>query len=151
MTRIAVGLLPRRARAPRRGQCVSPVSPSCGPQQPQEPLSSLKSMAERVALISGMEGDVSSLHLTSGNAPLKAPARETGLRHAVAIGVQKFNDAPPTLDKNQNTVSPHQPSPTSEAFPPSSLQNYPAPGLFVAYSETNKVPSAVKFFLCSPH
>ncbi|XP_008329096.1 CCR4-NOT transcription complex subunit 3-like [Cynoglossus semilaevis] len=32
--------------------------------KPQEPLCSLKSMAERVALISGMEGDVSSLHLT---------------------------------------------------------------------------------------
>uniref|UniRef100_A0A3P8WJ10 CCR4-NOT transcription complex subunit 3 n=1 Tax=Cynoglossus semilaevis TaxID=244447 RepID=A0A3P8WJ10_CYNSE len=31
-----------------------------------EPLCSLKSMAERVALISGMEGDVSSLHLTPG-------------------------------------------------------------------------------------
>ncbi|XP_042371384.1 CCR4-NOT transcription complex subunit 3-like, partial [Plectropomus leopardus] len=34
------------------------------PHQPQEPLSSLKSMAERAALSSGMEGDVPSLHLT---------------------------------------------------------------------------------------
>uniref|UniRef100_A0A8C9XSC2 CCR4-NOT transcription complex subunit 3 n=1 Tax=Sander lucioperca TaxID=283035 RepID=A0A8C9XSC2_SANLU len=33
-------------------------------QQTIEPLSSLKSMAERAALSSGMEGDVSSLHLT---------------------------------------------------------------------------------------
>ncbi|XP_040909402.1 CCR4-NOT transcription complex subunit 3b isoform X2 [Toxotes jaculatrix] len=32
--------------------------------KPQEPLSSLKSMAERAALSSGMEGDVPSLHLT---------------------------------------------------------------------------------------
>uniref|UniRef100_A0A3P8RW88 CCR4-NOT transcription complex subunit 3 n=1 Tax=Amphiprion percula TaxID=161767 RepID=A0A3P8RW88_AMPPE len=34
------------------------------PHQPQEPLSSLKSMAERAALSSGIEGDVPSLHLT---------------------------------------------------------------------------------------
>uniref|UniRef100_A0A8D3AZX0 CCR4-NOT transcription complex subunit 3 n=1 Tax=Scophthalmus maximus TaxID=52904 RepID=A0A8D3AZX0_SCOMX len=32
--------------------------------KPQEPLSSLKSMAERAALSSGMEGDMPSLHLT---------------------------------------------------------------------------------------
>lgn len=36
------------------------------PHQPQEPLSSLKSMAERAAMSSGIEGDVTSLHLTSG-------------------------------------------------------------------------------------
>uniref|UniRef100_A0AAX7UX35 CCR4-Not complex component Not N-terminal domain-containing protein n=1 Tax=Astatotilapia calliptera TaxID=8154 RepID=A0AAX7UX35_ASTCA len=35
------------------------------PHQPQEPLSSLKSMAERAAMSSGIEGDVTSLHLTS--------------------------------------------------------------------------------------
>uniref|UniRef100_A0A669ETL8 CCR4-NOT transcription complex subunit 3 n=1 Tax=Oreochromis niloticus TaxID=8128 RepID=A0A669ETL8_ORENI len=33
--------------------------------KPQEPLSSLKSMAERAAMSSGIEGDVTSLHLTS--------------------------------------------------------------------------------------
>uniref|UniRef100_UPI003AAACCA0 CCR4-NOT transcription complex subunit 3-like n=1 Tax=Centroberyx gerrardi TaxID=166262 RepID=UPI003AAACCA0 len=33
--------------------------------KPQEPLSSLKSMAERAALSSGMEGDVPSLHLST--------------------------------------------------------------------------------------
>uniref|UniRef100_A0A671XBV9 CCR4-NOT transcription complex subunit 3 n=1 Tax=Sparus aurata TaxID=8175 RepID=A0A671XBV9_SPAAU len=41
-----------------------PMSLLVCPHQPQEPLSSLKSMAERAALSSGMEGDVPSLHLT---------------------------------------------------------------------------------------
>uniref|UniRef100_A0A665U427 CCR4-NOT transcription complex subunit 3 n=1 Tax=Echeneis naucrates TaxID=173247 RepID=A0A665U427_ECHNA len=41
-----------------------PMSLLVCPRQPQEPLSSLKSMAERAALSSGMEGDVPSLHLT---------------------------------------------------------------------------------------
>lgn len=44
-----------------------PMSLLVCPHQPQEPLSSLKSMAERAALSSGMEGDVPSLHLTPGN------------------------------------------------------------------------------------
>lgn len=34
--------------------------------QPQEPLSSLKSMAERAAQGSGLEGELSALHLTGG-------------------------------------------------------------------------------------
>uniref|UniRef100_A0A3P8RXN7 CCR4-NOT transcription complex subunit 3 n=1 Tax=Amphiprion percula TaxID=161767 RepID=A0A3P8RXN7_AMPPE len=41
-----------------------PMSLLVCPHQPQEPLSSLKSMAERAALSSGIEGDVPSLHLT---------------------------------------------------------------------------------------
>ncbi|XP_029023575.1 CCR4-NOT transcription complex subunit 3-like isoform X2 [Betta splendens] len=42
-----------------------PMSFSHSPDiKPQEPLSTLKSMAERAALSSGMEGDVPSLHLT---------------------------------------------------------------------------------------
>uniref|UniRef100_A0A3Q3IPJ0 CCR4-NOT transcription complex subunit 3 n=1 Tax=Monopterus albus TaxID=43700 RepID=A0A3Q3IPJ0_MONAL len=42
----------------------SPLSLLVCPHQPQESLSSPKSMAERAALSSGMEGDVPSLHLT---------------------------------------------------------------------------------------
>uniref|UniRef100_A0A3P8WJ47 CCR4-NOT transcription complex subunit 3 n=1 Tax=Cynoglossus semilaevis TaxID=244447 RepID=A0A3P8WJ47_CYNSE len=41
--------------------------------KPQEPLCSLKSMAERVALISGMEGDVSSLATNSAMVVLSSP------------------------------------------------------------------------------
>uniref|UniRef100_A0A8D3CRP3 CCR4-NOT transcription complex subunit 3 n=1 Tax=Scophthalmus maximus TaxID=52904 RepID=A0A8D3CRP3_SCOMX len=44
--------------------CFTPMSLLVCPRQPQEPLSSLKSMAERAALSSGMEGDMPSLHLT---------------------------------------------------------------------------------------
>uniref|UniRef100_A0A665U3K7 CCR4-NOT transcription complex subunit 3 n=1 Tax=Echeneis naucrates TaxID=173247 RepID=A0A665U3K7_ECHNA len=47
-----------------RHQIRFPMSLLVCPRQPQEPLSSLKSMAERAALSSGMEGDVPSLHLT---------------------------------------------------------------------------------------
>lgn len=43
------------------------------PHQPQEPLSSLKSMAERAAMSSGIEGDVTSLHLTSGKTHTHTP------------------------------------------------------------------------------
>uniref|UniRef100_A0A672I4Y4 CCR4-NOT transcription complex subunit 3-like n=1 Tax=Salarias fasciatus TaxID=181472 RepID=A0A672I4Y4_SALFA len=42
--------------------------------QPQEPLSSLKSMAERAALSSGIEGDMSSLHLTTDIFPSSTTA-----------------------------------------------------------------------------
>lgn len=49
------------------GRICFPLSLLVFPHQLQEPLSSLKSMAERAALGSGMEGDVPSLHLTSGN------------------------------------------------------------------------------------
>uniref|UniRef100_A0A8D0CSY1 CCR4-NOT transcription complex subunit 3 n=1 Tax=Sander lucioperca TaxID=283035 RepID=A0A8D0CSY1_SANLU len=48
----------------RRAHTRFPMSLPVCPHQTQEPLSSLKSMAERAALSSGMEGDVSSLHLT---------------------------------------------------------------------------------------
>uniref|UniRef100_A0A3Q2VY26 CCR4-NOT transcription complex subunit 3 n=1 Tax=Haplochromis burtoni TaxID=8153 RepID=A0A3Q2VY26_HAPBU len=44
------------------------------PHQPQEPLSSLKSMAERAAMSSGIEGDVTSLHLTSDIFPSSTTA-----------------------------------------------------------------------------
>ncbi|XP_029976610.1 CCR4-NOT transcription complex subunit 3-like isoform X2 [Salarias fasciatus] len=42
--------------------------------KPQEPLSSLKSMAERAALSSGIEGDMSSLHLTTDIFPSSTTA-----------------------------------------------------------------------------
>uniref|UniRef100_A0A7N8XHV7 CCR4-NOT transcription complex subunit 3 n=1 Tax=Mastacembelus armatus TaxID=205130 RepID=A0A7N8XHV7_9TELE len=51
-------------RAHTSGRICFPMSLLVCPHQPQEPLSSLKSMAERAALSSGMEGDVASLHLT---------------------------------------------------------------------------------------
>uniref|UniRef100_A0A3Q0R681 CCR4-NOT transcription complex subunit 3 n=1 Tax=Amphilophus citrinellus TaxID=61819 RepID=A0A3Q0R681_AMPCI len=46
------------------GRICFPKSLLVCPHQPQEPLSSLKSMAERAAMSSGIEGDVTSLHLT---------------------------------------------------------------------------------------
>uniref|UniRef100_A0A7N5ZVL2 CCR4-NOT transcription complex subunit 3 n=1 Tax=Anabas testudineus TaxID=64144 RepID=A0A7N5ZVL2_ANATE len=59
----------RRGRYDNRshtsGRISSPMSLLVCAHQPQEPLSSLKSMAERAALSSGMEGDVPSLHLPS--------------------------------------------------------------------------------------
>lgn len=56
------------------GRTCFPMSLFVCPHQPQEPLSSLKSMAERAALSSGMEGDVPSLHLTTGNTHTHAGA-----------------------------------------------------------------------------
>uniref|UniRef100_A0A8C6P963 CCR4-NOT transcription complex subunit 3 n=1 Tax=Nothobranchius furzeri TaxID=105023 RepID=A0A8C6P963_NOTFU len=54
------------------------VRKSCGslfcPHPTQEPLSSLKSMAEQAALTSGIEGDVASLHLTSDIFPSSTTA-----------------------------------------------------------------------------
>lgn len=50
----------------RPGESFFPKCLLVCPHQPQEPLSSLKSMAERAAMSSGIEGDVTSLHLTSG-------------------------------------------------------------------------------------
>lgn len=65
----------RRGRYDNRshtsGRISSPMSLLVCAHQPQEPLSSLKSMAERAALSSGMEGDVPSLHLPSGNAHIR--------------------------------------------------------------------------------
>lgn len=43
-----------------------PMSLSVCPPQPQESLSSLKSISDQAALSSGIEGDVASLHLTPG-------------------------------------------------------------------------------------
>lgn len=54
-------------RAHTSGRICFPMSLLVYPHQPQEPLSSLKSMAERAALSSGIEGDVPSLHLPTGN------------------------------------------------------------------------------------
>uniref|UniRef100_A0A674PJL7 CCR4-NOT transcription complex subunit 3 n=1 Tax=Takifugu rubripes TaxID=31033 RepID=A0A674PJL7_TAKRU len=51
----------------------SPLLLVC-PHQPPEPLSSLKSMAERAALSSGIDGDVPSLHLTSDIFPTSTTA-----------------------------------------------------------------------------
>uniref|UniRef100_A0A7N8WUK2 CCR4-NOT transcription complex subunit 3 n=1 Tax=Mastacembelus armatus TaxID=205130 RepID=A0A7N8WUK2_9TELE len=59
-------------RAHTSGRICFPMSLLVCPHQPQEPLSSLKSMAERAALSSGMEGDVASL-TTSPSGPPSAP------------------------------------------------------------------------------
>uniref|UniRef100_A0A667XWQ8 CCR4-NOT transcription complex subunit 3 n=1 Tax=Myripristis murdjan TaxID=586833 RepID=A0A667XWQ8_9TELE len=54
------------------GRLCFPMIPLVCPHQPQEPLSSLKSMAERAALSSGMEGDMPSLHLATDIFPSTA-------------------------------------------------------------------------------
>uniref|UniRef100_A0A671Q0M2 CCR4-NOT transcription complex subunit 3 n=1 Tax=Sinocyclocheilus anshuiensis TaxID=1608454 RepID=A0A671Q0M2_9TELE len=55
--------------------------------QPQEPPSSLKSMAERVAQGSGLEGELSALHISSGNstAPSGTPAAPQSALSEVSI------------------------------------------------------------------
>lgn len=74
MTMLSLARDPEFLRRRRYDKCAHmsgrigfPMSVLVCPHQPQEPLSSLKSMAERAALSSGMEGDVPSLHLASGN------------------------------------------------------------------------------------
>uniref|UniRef100_A0AAY4DUQ6 CCR4-NOT transcription complex subunit 3 n=1 Tax=Denticeps clupeoides TaxID=299321 RepID=A0AAY4DUQ6_9TELE len=62
--------------------------------QPQEPLSSLKSMAERAALGSGLEAEMSALHLTDDIFPSSKPRPGQPTTHQLSLSEVSI---PPTL------------------------------------------------------
>ncbi|KAK2830828.1 hypothetical protein Q5P01_018759 [Channa striata] len=112
--------------------------------KPQEPLSSLKSMAERAALSSGMEGDVSSLHLTpdifpsSTTAPSGPPSAPQASLSEVSIppslGVCPLGPVPLSKDQlyqqaMQEAAWMHMPHPSDSERIRQYLMRNPCPTL----------------------
>uniref|UniRef100_A0A8C1HBT9 CCR4-NOT transcription complex subunit 3 n=1 Tax=Cyprinus carpio carpio TaxID=630221 RepID=A0A8C1HBT9_CYPCA len=108
--------------------------------QPQEPPSSLKSMAERVAQGSGLEGELSALHISSGNstAPSGTPAAPQSALSEVSIppslGVCPLGPVPVSKEQlyqqaMQESAWTHMPHPSDSERIRQYLMRNPCPTL----------------------
>uniref|UniRef100_A0A8C1I731 CCR4-NOT transcription complex subunit 3 n=1 Tax=Cyprinus carpio TaxID=7962 RepID=A0A8C1I731_CYPCA len=108
--------------------------------KPQEPPSSLKSMAERVAQGSGLEGELSALHISSGNstAPSGTPAAPQSALSEVSIppslGVCPLGPVPVSKEQlyqqaMQESAWTHMPHPSDSERIRQYLMRNPCPTL----------------------